>query len=73
MDLENVLDRITRRVLWWGLRSVGVEELTVPHSQESVTCQWLYSEEFSIEVGVHQGSLLMSALHRYVGSSVTGV
>ena len=69
VDLEKAFDRVPRKVLWWAMRKVGVEEWIVhlvqamynnARSQVRVGCE--YSEEFEVGVGVHQGSVL-SPLH----------
>ena len=69
VDLEKAFDRVPRKVLWWAMRKVGVEEWIVrlvqamynnARSQVRVGCE--YSEEFEVGVGVHQGSVLSSLL-----------
>ena len=65
VDLEKAFDRVPRKVLWWALRSVGVEEWAVRAIQamysnvrSRVRVNGQYSKEFCVEVGVHQGSAL---------------
>ena len=69
VDLEKAFDRVPRKVLWWAMRKVGVEEWIVrlvqamynnARSQVRVGCE--YSEEFEVGVGVHQGSVLSPLL-----------
>ena len=69
VDLEKAFDRVPRKVLWWALRSLGVEEWAVRVIQGMYTgarCRvrvnGQYSEEFGVEVGVHQGSVLSPLL-----------
>ena len=80
VDLEKAFDRIPRKVLWWAMRKVGVEEWIVRQMQamynkagSRVRVGSEYSEEFEVGVGVHQGSVLspllfiivLEALSRY--------
>ena len=69
VDLQKAFDRVPRKVLWWAMRKVGVEEWIVrlvqamynnARSQVRVGCE--YSEEFEVGVGVHQGSVLSPLL-----------
>ena len=69
VDLEKAFDRVPRRVIWWALRKLGVEEWLVrliqsmyenARSRVRVGCN--LSEEFSVKVGVHQGSCLSPLL-----------
>ena len=67
VDLEKAFDRVPREVLWWALRSLGVEEWAVraiqgmySNARSRVRVNGQYSEEFDVKVGVHQG--LCSAL-----------
>ena len=62
VDLEKAFDRVPRKVLWWALRSLGVEEWAVCVIQgmysdvsSRVRVNGQYSEEFGVGVGVHQG------------------
>jgi hypothetical protein len=65
VDLERAFDRVSRKVLWWALGSLGVEEWAVKISQAMYTngrslvrVNGQYSEQFLVGVGVHQGSVL---------------
>ena len=69
VDLEKAFDRVPRKVLWWALRSLGVEEWAVriiqamyTNVRSRVRVNGKYSEEFGVEVGVHQGSVLSPLL-----------
>ncbi|XP_035665616.1 uncharacterized protein LOC118408864, partial [Branchiostoma floridae] len=69
VDLEKAFDRVPRRVLWWALRSLGVEEWAVrviqamyANARSRVRVNGQYSEEFGVGVGVHQGSVLSPLL-----------
>ena len=69
VDLEKAFDRVPRKVIWWALRKLGVEEWIVPlvqrmyeNVQSPVRVGEGYSEEFEVKVGVHQDSVL-SPLH----------
>ena len=69
VDLEKAFDRVPRQVLWWALRSLGVEEWAVrviqgmyANARSRVRVNGLYSEEFNVGVGVHQGSVLSPLL-----------
>ena len=69
VGLEKAFDRVPGKVLWWALRSVGVEEWAVrviqgmySNARSRVRVNGQYSEEFGVEVGVHQGSVLSPLL-----------
>ena len=69
LDLEKAFDQVPRKVIWWALRKLGVEEWIVrlvqglyANAQSRVRVREGYSEEFEVKVGVHQGSVL-SQLH----------
>ena len=69
VDLEKAFDRVPRAVLWWALRSLGVEEWAVraiqcmyTNARSRVRVNGQYSEEFEVKVGVHQGSVLSPLL-----------
>ena len=82
---SQAFDRVPRKVLWWALRSLGVEEWAVrviqgmySNARSRVRVNGQYSEEFGVGVGVHQGSVLspllfilvLEALSREFRSSV---
>ena len=80
VDLEKAFDHVPRKVVWWAVRSLGVEELAVCVIQginsKGRSCVWVigqYSEEFGMGVGVHQGSVLSPLLFIYAGGSVPWV
>ena len=69
VDLEKAFDRVPRKVIWWALRKLGVDEWIVRLVQEMysnarsrVRVGEGYSEEFEVKVGVHQGSVLSPLL-----------
>lgn len=69
VDLEKAFDRVPREIVWWALRSQGVEEwlVTVIRSMyEGVTTAVRMkhgeSGSFEVKVGVHQGSVLSPLL-----------
>ena len=69
VDLEKAFDRVPRDVIWWALRSLGVEEWAVraiqsmySNARSRVRVNGQYSEEFEVKVGVHQGSVLSPLL-----------
>ena len=69
VDVEKAFDCVPRKVLWWAMRRVGVEEwvkLAVKVMYENVKSRvhlnGQFSDEFNIKVGVHQGALLSPLL-----------
>ena len=63
VDLEKAFNQVSRKVLWWALRSLGVEEWAVHVIQgmytdvkSRVRVNGQYSKELGVGVGVHQGS-----------------
>ena len=69
VDLEKAFDRIPRDVIWWAMRTLGVEEWAVTavqsmyaNARSRVQVNGEYSEEFPVKVGVHQGSVLSPLL-----------
>ena len=69
VDLEKAFDRVPRKVLWWSLRKVGVEEWIVKvvqamydNARSRVRVNDSFSEPVGINVGVHQGSVLSPLL-----------
>ena len=65
VDLEKAFDRVPRKVIWWALRKLSVEEWIVRLVQGMYAnalsrvrvCEG-YSEDFEVKVCVHQGSVL---------------
>ncbi|KAK3545313.1 hypothetical protein QTP70_003667 [Hemibagrus guttatus] len=64
-DLEKAYDRVPREELWYGMRKSGVAEKYVRVVQDMYercrTVLWCavgQTEEFEVEVGLHQGSAL---------------
>ena len=77
VDLEKAFDRVPRKVIWWALRKLGVDEWIVrlvqrmySNARSRVRVSVCggggggrgYSEEFEVKVGVHQGSVLSPLL-----------
>ena len=69
VDLEKALDRVPRKVIWWALRKLGVEEWIVrlvqgmyANARSRVRVGEGFSKEFEVKVGVHQGSVLSPLL-----------
>ncbi|KAK3511388.1 hypothetical protein QTP70_006111 [Hemibagrus guttatus] len=60
VDLEKAYDRVPREELWYCMRKSGVAEKTV------VRCAVGQTEEFKVEVGLHQGSALSPFLFAIV-------
>jgi len=73
VDLKKAFDRVPTEILWWALRQLGVEEWIVKVIKtlyETVTTAFknMYGEsrEFSVKVGVLQGSVLSPLLFTMV-------
>ena len=69
VDLEKAFDRVPRKVIWWAMRKLGVDEWLVKIVQSMyanvrsrVRVGTEYSDVFSVGVGVHQGSVLSPLL-----------
>ena len=69
VDLEKAFDRVPRKVLWWSLRRLGVDESVIrlfkamySNAQSSVQVNGSSSEPFKVSVGVHQRSALSPSL-----------
>ena len=81
VDLAKAFDRVHRKVLWWALRSLGVEDWAVRVIQgmytdvkSRVRVNSQYSKEFGVGVGCTSGICSQPlAYHTCTGSSVTPV
>ena len=69
VDLEKAFDRVPQKVIWWALRKLGVEKWIVPlvqgiyaHAPSRVRVGKGFSQEFEVNVRVHQGSVLSPLL-----------
>ena len=69
VDLEKAFDRVSRKVIWWALRKLGVEEWIVQlvqgmyaNAQSQVRYDKGFSKEFEVKDRVHQGSVLSPLL-----------
>ncbi|KAK3566156.1 hypothetical protein QTP86_028452, partial [Hemibagrus guttatus] len=73
VDLEKAYDRVPREELWYCMRKSGVAEKYVrvvqdmyERSRTVVRCAVGQTEEFKVEVGLHQGSALSPLLFAIV-------
>ncbi|KAK3536000.1 hypothetical protein QTP70_023736, partial [Hemibagrus guttatus] len=73
VDLEKAYDRVPREELWYCMRKSGVAEKYVrvvqdmyERSRTVVRCAVGLTEEFNVEVGLHQGSALSPFLFAIV-------
>ncbi|KAK3559897.1 hypothetical protein QTP86_026171 [Hemibagrus guttatus] len=73
VDLEKAYDRVPREELWYCMRKSGVAEKYVrvvqdmyERSRTVVRCSVGQTEEFKVEVGLHQGSALSPFLFAIV-------
>ena len=69
VDLEKAFDRVPRKVIWWAMRKLGLDEWIVKfvqtmyvNTKSKVRVNNLYTDEFEVKVGVHQGSVLSPLL-----------
>ena len=69
VDLEKAFDRVPRKVIWWAMRKLGIEEWIVRfvqamynNTRSRVRVNNTYSDEFGVKIGVHQGSVLSPLL-----------
>ena len=80
VDLEKAFDRVPREVTRWALRQVGVEEWLVQtvmtmyeEARTVVRTPCGDSASFTVNVGVHQGSVLSPLLFVIVMEAITRV
>ena len=73
VDLEKAFDRVPRRMMEWAMRKKGLPEILVnavmsryDGAETKVRVGSGLLEEFSVEVGVHQGSVLLPLLFAMV-------
>lgn len=78
VDLEKAYDRVPREELWYCMRKAGVAEKYVRVVQDMyedcktvVRCAVGVTEEFRVEVGLHQGSALSPFLFAMVMDRLT--
>jgi len=76
--MEKAFDRVPRKVMEWVLRKKELPEVIVKAVMSLYECtktrvqvEFGLSEAFSVQVGVHQGSVLLSLLFATVVDVVT--
>ena len=64
-DLEKAFDRVPRRILWWVMRKLRIDEWIIQvvksmyeNAHSKVRIANSYSNPINVSVGVHQGSVL---------------
>ena len=69
VDLEKAFGGVPRKVVWWSLRKLGVDEwfgssvkAMYSNAQSSVQVNGSSTESFKVTVGVYQGSVLSPLL-----------
>ncbi|KAK3533018.1 hypothetical protein QTP70_006232 [Hemibagrus guttatus] len=72
-NLEKAYDRVLREELWYCMRKSGVAEKYVrvvqdmyERSRTAVRCAVGQTEEFNVEVGLHQGARIKGKVYRTV-------
>ena len=85
VDPEKAFDRVPKKVIWWALRKLDVEEWIVrlvqgmnTNARSRVHVGEGFSKEYEVKVGVHQGSVLslllftivLEAMHREFRAAV---
>ena len=78
VDLEKAFDRVPRKVLWWAMRKIGLEEWIVCLVQalyDGTKCRVRVNgklgQPFDVQVGLHQGSVLSPLLFIIVLEALT--
>ena len=78
VDMEKAFDRVPRKVMEWATRKKGLSEVIVwavmslyDGARTRVRLGSAYSEEFEVNVGVHQGSVLSPLLLAIVVDDIT--
>ena len=78
VDLEKVIDRVLRKMLKWAVRKKGIPEVLFRSvmslyegEKTRVRVDSELSDEFEVEVGMHQGSVLSPFLFTVVADVVT--
>ena len=71
VDLEKAFDSVLRKVIWWALRKLGVEEWIMllakgmyANARSRVCVGECYSREFDVKAVAHQGPVLSPLLWR---------
>ena len=69
VDLEKAFDRMSRDVVWWASRKQGVEERLVKiiqlmyrNTRSHIKINGTFSDDFLVQVGIHEGSVLSPLL-----------
>ena len=72
VNLEKGFDQVPRDVVWWSLRKLGVEEWLVKVIQSmhrnvlsGVRVYESFSDDFLVQVGLHQGASCICILQFY--------
>ena len=78
VDLEKAFDRVPRKIMKWAMRKKKVPEVMMKAvmslydgAKTKVKVGSGLSDEFFVNVGVHQGSVLLSLLFAIVVDAVT--
>ena len=78
VDLAKAFDRVAREEMWYYMRKSGVADKYVKKMQDIhescktvVGCAVFVTEEFKVEVGLHEGSALSPFLFTMVMDRLT--
>ena len=78
VDLEKAFDRVSGKVMKWALKKKNLPEVLVKavmslyeSSRTKVRVGSVFSEEFGVTVGVHQGSVLLPMIFAIVVDAVS--